>query len=144
MPTPYTEIREYVKSYLIGTVLSDFFASPNSDESLNANIRLTNLQYSYPMDVDGFVDDLTNQQKLIVSIKTALRYAASLPDEFSYKSPVTSATRKGMRDNFVMWLEDELNKAENGDGSFACDVMTGTQAIYQAEQIFCKEVHGSL
>lgn len=145
MATPYSEIREYVKSFLIGTILSDFFASPNSDESINLNIRTTNLSHGFPLETDGFVDTLTDQQKLIISIKTALRFASSLPNEFSYKSPVTNATRKGMRDWLVMYLQDELNKAENLDGgSFACDVMTGIQAIMRSEEIFCTDVSGAL
>ncbi len=129
MATPFSEIREYIAACFATGMLSTLASDSRYETMLNSQIRFRNLALGYPSQGEEFDPDLTPNQILILTYRCALGIATTMPDEFSYKTPVTSVTRKAMKRDLLPYLQEELQKAENGTGSlFAMEVQTAYEA----------------
>ncbi len=108
-----------------------------SDDALNQQINLTNLQLGFEPDEtnQSYQSDLTSKQKLRISIETALRILAGTPDTFEYKSPVLGVKRSRFKNDLVMQLNQMLFDSEGG--RFAVSVDTDFNALVQAFDRYC-------
>lgn len=120
MGTAFAGIRSYIRA-----AVRDYDPScyMYSDAALNGQIRLTILgEDSYEESADEtFNVDLTKQQKLILSLKTAIRILNGTPRSFAYKSPVMSVSRSGWVNELIANLETALADAEGGIFAIATD-----------------------
>ena len=141
MGTQLSLIRDYIRA-AVQDYDSDCYIY--SDQALNQQINLSILDLSfdpnnplsedtavaYSQDGNGdFVNNLTIQQKLMLGLSTAVRLLSGTPDEFSYKSPAISVTRKGAVNTLLDRLQDMLSSASGG--KFALETDTDFNAIIQ-------------
>ena len=149
MGTTLTQIRGYIRA-----AVQDYDANCYlySDAALNQQIDLTILELSfdpnnsssesiaasYEQDGDGnFVNNLTIQQKLVLGISTAIRLLSGVPNEFSWRSPAMSVTRKGGVMQLLDRLQDMLSSALGG--KFALETDTDFNAIIQGFDRYIKD-----
>lgn len=142
MATLLSQIRSYIRA-----AVQDYDSNCYiySDQALNQQIDLTILELSfdpnnpqnesisdaYAQDVDGnFVNTLTIQQKLVLGISTSIRLLSGTPNEFAWRSPAMSVSRKGGVNQLLDRLQDMLSSAYGG--KFALETDTDFNAIIQA------------
>lgn len=141
--------------FYIRAALQDFDSENRlySDEALEQNVSLTVLGLSfdpetgventdYAQDGDGnFIADLTSKQKVIVSLKTAIRILSGNPAEFSYKSPVISVSRKFSKTQIglIDSLQEMLDAAEGG--RFSIETDTDFNAVIQGFDRFLNDYY---
>jgi hypothetical protein len=118
---------------------------------LNSQIRLTILKFSSSDDYSGeydegsseyFSNDLTQKQKLSVSLNSAIRILRGNPDQFEWKSPVMTVKRKGGVHELAEKLQEMLSDAEGG--RFAINIDTDIDAIIQSFERYTHAIDRSL
>lgn len=136
--TPFSEIRQFIR-----TVLGDY-DSENlmySDDVLNGHIRFfLLLEESGGLSEDGttltFTSELTNHQKALVALNSALNIISPNPDTFSYRNAILSVTRKGyhqLRSSLTKLL-DKIN-----GGSLSIAYQTDLEAMLRSPENFIRD-----
>jgi hypothetical protein len=142
MGTTYKTIRKFIRAALLDNDKDRFLYT---EEVLDAQIELSNLyldvngSHAVGTNSDGdptgfYINDLTNQQVLILTIKTAIRMLSGVPDNFTYQSPVISVSRRGGVQTLINSLQLLLADVE-GEG-FAIAIDTDLNALTQGFQRF--------
>lgn len=88
-----------------------------SDAALDSHIGLRVLAIDDPLiQISGtsFTEELTNAQKARVIFEVCRSVIAHMADEFSYKNPVYSVTRKKIVSNLLRYLDDQLYELQSG------------------------------
>lgn len=151
MGTPFRIIRKFIRAALLD---NDKDAFLYSDEALDDQIRFSNLtldengSHSEVMGTEdedhgtgSFTHTLTNQQVLILTIKTAIRILTGVPDNFVYQSPVLSVSRRGGTHSLLLSLRALLDEVEGG--GFAIAIDTDFNALTQGFQRYYNGVSQS-
>lgn len=129
MATSFETIRNFIRVALMDY---DSTAYIYSDDILDGQIRLTILDEALSLTESPsgqFTTDLTNTEKLVIALRSALRMLHATPNNFSYTGPVMSVRRVGGVDGLILQLEDMLELAEGG--KFAIQVDTDFDALVQ-------------
>lgn len=119
MATSFSEVRQYIRAALMDT---DSSMPLFSDDALTSQIRLTILsllsngktEYQENGSSMNFIRDLSPKQKVIVSITSAIRVLSSLPESFSYASPIMKVSRNNPKAFLLLELEGMLSSVEGG------------------------------
>lgn len=130
MATSFETIRDYIRAALLDTNSEQFIYT---DEALNSQIRFSILVFNDDAYQEGaleeFSDDLTQLEKAVFSLRTAIRILSGLPDDFAYKSPVLTVSRKRQKADLLSHLQTLLDDALGGQFAIAID--TDFAAIVQ-------------
>lgn len=145
MATTFEEIRDYVRP-LVGD--NDASAFRYSDSVLNQHIRLIIIRTDDADIVEdteanegeeAFTLTLDNKDKALLAYRVAQSLIVHLPKEFSYRTPVLSVTRKGITQELLSHLEDQIIKLENGGSSIAISSDHFIEALINGTQRFIDE-----
>ena len=116
MATEFKTIRDFVRPVLGDT---DAQRLLYSDNTLNQHIRLLILKEDDPEIQEGaegeFATALTAKQKALTVYRTARSVLSGQPDEFSYKGPVMSASRKGGVLQLLAYIDRQISDIEGGE-----------------------------
>lgn len=91
-----------------------------SDQVLASQIRLRILtDDDLSVQEDGsstiFTESLTAQQKALIILRAAKAIIAPVPNEFSYRSPVHSVSRRGGSIQLLSYLDEQIDTVEGGN-----------------------------
>lgn len=131
MSTSFSTVRRLQRA-LLGD--SDSRAYRYTDDVLNEHIRLAVTILDDPNIVENgetevFTNDLSNKDKMVVSLRSALNIISPQPDYFQHRSAVLSVSRKGGVDALRKHLTDLLLDVENGGTKFAVSVDYSMDAL---------------
>ena len=92
------------------------------DGTLDAQLRLTILEQGYTESPAHTISEaLSLTDQYVVILKTAIRILAGQPDDFSYRSPVLSVSRRKQTSALIAKLEESLQLIEGGGFAFVCE-----------------------
>lgn len=129
MSTSFESIRSYIRSAVMD-VDADCYIYSN--DILNNQIRFTTLKLddeAYNEVSSETMGDLTNKQKAILVLETAIHLISSSPDTFEHKTPVLHVKRKGGATALISSLQSKLD--EISGGAFFIESDTDFDALIQ-------------
>lgn len=123
MATEVKEVRDFVR-----TVLGDSDSQRllYSDATIDGHIKLLLIKENdheiQVSPVPGeFTNDLTPTQKALTIYRTALSILSGQPDQFFYKSPVMSVSRKGGVLQLIAFINKQIADLQGGTIALAYD-----------------------
>jgi len=122
MSTNFSDLHDFVWA-----ILGDNDSSNRqySSSVLNTHIRLLVLgddDYDEVGETAVFDSSLTDNQKALLSYRTAKSIISNVPDHFSYKTAVLSVVRKGAIKQLLAHIDEMINAIEGG--AFAVSIDT--------------------
>lgn len=138
MSTGFSEIRDFIRSAVMDL---DANCYRYSDAILNAQIRLSilNLDESTYTEVSSETfNDLSNKEKAILVLQTAVHLVANIPDTFEHKSPVMQVKRKGISSVLLASLQARLDGLTSG--SFFVESDTDFNALVKGPDRYINDI----
>lgn len=105
MEATFTNIRRMMRAVLDDT---DPQAYSYSDEVLNQHVELNALLMGLETDANGVVGSVERATFSLIFLKSCESIIVGVPDSFSYKGPVISASRSGVATKTLSWITSAI------------------------------------
>jgi len=131
MSVAFGKLRDYIRAAIQDT---DTVIKVYKDQAIDSQISFSLLEFGYTQNPAHVVEnDLSLQQQLIFVLKTAIRILAGRPDDFAYRSPVLSVSRRKSVSTLITKLEESLQQAEGGGLVFSSetDITALLNSVYR-------------
>lgn len=149
MATAFDEIAGFVRAVLGDTDSENFVYTQDAIEQhirlliLTQNGMLESASFlENPLSTGNFTGTLTAKAKVLCIFSVAKGLISPVPNFFSYRTPVQSASRSGHTLQLLAWIDENLSKLRGG--SFPISSDDELQAIILGPSRFWNQYNAAL